>query len=292
MKKVYKREKGEMGVGTLIIFIAMIIVAAVAATVLIQTAYRLQQQAEETGNIATQDVATGFKIITIQGIRNDIMYHNESLGNITVGSTTFSGNLTHVPVNPNSVIVTNGTFELKDDGTGNLVPVSGYNNTGVTGTINYNTGEIKLKFPSATVKSQVNVTYGSGYSSIIDYLEIKVGLMAGSPPISMFSVLVEISDGYTDATLTYNESATSFKDLDGSHFGVVIARDMPPCNWERDKVITSGDIIKILINASAIGLYLQPQSSVMIKLIPKHGVPNLVEFETPATYTTKYINLW
>ena len=291
MKKIYEREKGEMGVGTLIIFIAMIIVAAVAATVLIQTAYRLQQQAEETGNIATQDVATGFKVITIQGIRNDIMY-NESLGNISVGSTTFIGNLTHVPVNPNSVIVTNGTFELKDDGTGNLVPVSNYNNTGVTGTINYNTGEITLKFPNATVSSRVNVTYGSGYSPIIDYLEIKVGLMAGSPPISLFSVLVEISDGYTDATLTYNESATSFKELDGSHFGVAIARDMPPCNWERDRVITSGDIIKILINASAIGLYLQPQSSVMIKLIPKHGVPNLVEFETPSTYTTKYINLW
>ncbi len=291
MKKIYKREKGEMGVGTLIIFIAMIIVAAVAATVLIQTAYRLQQQAEETGNIATQDVATGFKVITIQGIRNDVMY-NESLGNISVGSTTFIGNLTHVPVNPNSVIVSNGTFELKDDGTGNLVPVSNYNNTGVTGTINYNTGEITLKFPNATVSSRVNVTYGSGYSPIIDYLEIKVGLMAGSPPISLFSVLVEISDGYTDATLTYNESATNFTDLDGSHFGVAIARDMPPCNWERDRVITSGDIIKILINASAIGLYLQPQSSVMIKLIPKHGVPNLVEFETPSTYTTKYINLW
>ncbi len=292
MKRIYKREKGEMGVGTLIIFIAMIIVAAVAATVLIQTAYQLQQQAEETGNIATQDVATGFKVITIQGIRNDIIYQNESLGNIEVGNDTFVGNLTHVPVNPNSVIVTNGTFKLKDDGTGNLVPVSGYNNTGVTGTINYNTGEITLHFPNATVSSKVNVTYGSGYSPIIDYLEIKVGLMAGSPPISMFSVLVEISDGYTDATLTYDPNAHTFSDLTNKTFGVAIARDMPPSNWERDKVITSGDIIKIFINASAIGLYLQPQSSVMIKLIPKHGVPNLVEFETPSTYTTKYINLW
>ncbi len=292
MKKIYKREKGEMGVGTLIIFIAMIIVAAVAATVLIQTAYQLQQQAEETGNIATQDVATGFKVITIQGIRNDIIYENESLGNISVNSSRFIGNLTHVPVNPNSVIVTNGTFKLKDDGTGNLVPVSGYNNTNVTGTIDYNTGEITLHFPNATVSSKVNVTYGSGYSAIIDYLEIKVGLMAGSPPISLFSVLVEITDGYTDATLTYNPNAHSFSDLKNNTFGVAIARDMPPCNWERDRVITSGDIIKIFINASAIGLYLQPQSSVMIKLIPKHGVPNLVEFETPSTYTTKYINLW
>ena len=116
--------------------------------------------------------------------------------------------------------------------------------------------------------------------------------MAGSPPISMFSVLVEITDGYTDATLTYDPNAQNFSALTNKTFGVQIARDMPPSNWERDRVITSGDVIKILINASAIGLYLEPQSTVMIKLIPKHGVPNLVEFETPATYTTKYITLW
>ncbi len=289
MKKVYRREKGEMGVGTLIIFIAMIIVAAVAATVLIQTAYMLQQQAMETGDIAIQDVATGFKVITIQGIRSDVIYTNETLGNISSGETVFTGTLKHVPVNPHSVTITNGTFVVKDDGTGNLVPVIG----NVSGTINYNTGEVKLILPqAATASSEVNATYGSGYSPTITYLEIKVGLMAGSPPISLYSVLVEISDGYTDATLTYNPNAQNFTDLTNRTFGVQIARDMPPSNWERDRVITSGDVIKILINASAVGLYLAPQSSVMIKLIPKHGVPNLVEFETPSTYTTKYINLW
>jgi flagellin FlaB len=290
MKRIYRKEKGEMGVGTLIIFIAMIVVAAVAATVLIQTAYQLQQQAEETGNIARQDVATGFKIITIQGIRNDVMYDNETIGILHSGDTSLIGYLNHTPVNPNTVVISNGTFELRDDGTGNLLLVKGSN---VTGTIDYNTGEVILQFTGdVTSTSKVNATYGSGYSPIIDYLEIKVGLMAGSPPISMFSVLVEISDGYTDATLIYNPNAQSFNDLTNKTFGVAIARDMPPSNWERDRVITSGDIIKIFINASAIGLYLQPQSSVMIKLIPKHGVPNLVEFETPSTYTTKYINLW
>lgn len=57
-----KDERGEMGVGTLLIFIAMILVAAVAAGVLVQTAYKLQQQAEATGDEAIADVATGFKV--------------------------------------------------------------------------------------------------------------------------------------------------------------------------------------------------------------------------------------
>lgn len=60
-------EEGEMGVGTLLIFIAMILVAAVAAGVLVQTAYKLQQQAESTGNEALQDVATGLKVLAVWG---------------------------------------------------------------------------------------------------------------------------------------------------------------------------------------------------------------------------------
>ncbi len=60
-------ERGEMGVGTLLIFIAMILVAAVAAGVLVQTAYKLQQQAESTGDEALADVATGFKILAVWG---------------------------------------------------------------------------------------------------------------------------------------------------------------------------------------------------------------------------------
>jgi flagellin FlaB len=69
-KKRKMEEEGEMGVGTLLIFIAMILVAAVAAGVLVQTAYKLQQQAENTGDEALQDVATGFKVLAVWGTTN------------------------------------------------------------------------------------------------------------------------------------------------------------------------------------------------------------------------------
>jgi len=67
-KKREKDEVGEMGVGTLLIFIAMILVAAVAAGVLVQTAYKLQSQAEMTGDQAVQEVATGVKIVAAWGV--------------------------------------------------------------------------------------------------------------------------------------------------------------------------------------------------------------------------------
>jgi flagellin FlaB len=67
-KKREKDEVGEMGVGTLLIFIAMILVAAVAAGVLVQTAYKLQSQAELTGDQAMQEISTGVKIVAAWGV--------------------------------------------------------------------------------------------------------------------------------------------------------------------------------------------------------------------------------
>lgn len=60
-------KKGEMGIGTLILFIAMILVAAIAAAVLIQTASSLQSKALETGKRSTIEVSTGIRSLVIYG---------------------------------------------------------------------------------------------------------------------------------------------------------------------------------------------------------------------------------
>jgi flagellin FlaB len=69
-RRVRLGEEAEMGVGTLLIFIAMILVAAVAAGVLVRTAYELQQQAESTGDQALMEVSTGLRTITAFGLTN------------------------------------------------------------------------------------------------------------------------------------------------------------------------------------------------------------------------------
>jgi archaeal flagellin FlaB len=58
--RIKKDKRAEMGVGTMIIFIAMVLVAAVAASVLISTANQVREQAQATGNDAINNVATGF----------------------------------------------------------------------------------------------------------------------------------------------------------------------------------------------------------------------------------------
>jgi archaeal flagellin FlaB len=63
-------EHAQVGIGTMIVFIATILVAAAAAALLLDTSGKLQERSAQTGSEATQEVASNLIVKAIYGERD------------------------------------------------------------------------------------------------------------------------------------------------------------------------------------------------------------------------------
>ena len=83
------QEAGSIGIGAMIVFIALILVAAVASTIIIKTAEELQQNAESTSDDTRKEISGKVNIIQIivNGSTNDDLDSMIVTAKIAPGST-------------------------------------------------------------------------------------------------------------------------------------------------------------------------------------------------------------
>ena len=62
-----KRNRASIGIGAMIVFIAMVLVAGIAASVLVQTSNQLENQAMRTGQDTKNEVSAGVRVYQIIG---------------------------------------------------------------------------------------------------------------------------------------------------------------------------------------------------------------------------------
>lgn len=109
-------QRAESGISTLVIFVAMILVAAIAALVLVQTTGALQSQATATGREAKSQVATQLQIMQVTGEVNSDS--NASLRMIRVTAKL-------APGSP-PVLLSQLAFSVRD-GNGDFFATADYN---------------------------------------------------------------------------------------------------------------------------------------------------------------------
>jgi len=130
---------------------------------------------------------------------------------------------------------------------------------------------------------------------MIEILEIKVGLFAGSSDINISDVIVEVGSRANQASFTfldtdqaseYNETASA------TQFTVRPVRDTYPFNESLTyAMMTPGDAAIFFIDANATGLGLYTHTEFTIKIIPKHGVSTEASYTTPSVYLRRCINI-
>src|SRR6056297_1918035 len=86
-------DRGQVGIGTLIVFIAMVLVAAIAAGVLINTAGFLQSSAEETGQQSSDQVTNRLEVVNTVGVDIDSTNSEVDTVQVTVKKAPGAANI-------------------------------------------------------------------------------------------------------------------------------------------------------------------------------------------------------
>jgi len=105
IEKILKEDVGSIGIGAMIVFIAMVLVAGIAASVLIQTSTRLEAQAMASGAETIEEVASGVAIFDITG---SIVSANEDIRYLAITVRARAGS-PNIDLNHTSILFSDGT---------------------------------------------------------------------------------------------------------------------------------------------------------------------------------------
>ncbi|WP_363465834.1 archaellin/type IV pilin N-terminal domain-containing protein [Halogeometricum borinquense] len=119
-EKFNNDDRGQVGIGTLIVFIAMVLVAAIAAGVLVNTAGFLQATAEDAGEQSVNKVTNRVEVLNTHGVVGDETIRSINMTvRLAAGSSSVDMNETSVKYLSSDTVQTL-TNQTTSDGDGTV----------------------------------------------------------------------------------------------------------------------------------------------------------------------------
>ncbi len=239
--------RAQVGIGTLIIFIAMVLVAAVAAAVLIQTSGILQQKAQSTGKQSTQEVSSNLMIKNIEGVRAKDSGSNTS-ATIDMLKLSVGLNVGSSPVDVNQVVIS-----ITD------------------GTIAHN-----LVY-AGNSKTYGQMTAFSATDATANLKKLLTGTTTVANPLRYYTV-----DRIRDEDQSFSQANPVMNT--GDLIIVYLATTSAAANSAAYEYMGSLDAEAVLVSSQ---LNLVPRTTVNIVMTPESGAATIAEFVTPSSYGVK-----